>query len=388
MARRFSRLSRPAIRKLRPGERVTESGITAECMADGDIRYTVAFTADGQRIHRAIGRESNGTTRTQAEEFISKTRAEAKEGRLSLPAGRKLHLTFDAAAELYLKRIEEIAAKDYISNEQHLRLHLRPYLGAMRLDRISVFTLEKFRNHCRDKGLSAATTNRVLATYRRMSRRLASWKVIPAPLPMLKLEKECNERNYVLSAAEEAHLLEAALADSNPYIWLFIKLGLATSLRHSEMLGARFEHFYAVKRRLRVKVKGGRWRYQPLTRGITEILQRERDMAEDRDGWIFPSKRSRTGHLKHMSLAFGRCVTAAKMDARLVSPHVLRHTAITRLAVTGTDVKTLQEFSGHESLAMVLRYAHAQDQIVNRALDKMEEGTAVEHPGVQKAQDS
>ena len=31
-----------------------------------------------------------------------------------------------------------------------------------------------------------------------------------------------------------------ALADSNPYIWLFIMLGLHTSLRHSEILSARF----------------------------------------------------------------------------------------------------------------------------------------------------
>lgn len=50
----------------------------------------------------------------------------------------------------------------------------------------------------------------------------------------------------------------------------------------------------------------------------------------------------------------------------------MRHTAITRLAETGADIKTLQEFSGHESIAMVLRYAHAQDQAVDSALDLME----------------
>ncbi len=81
-----------------------------------------------------------------------------------------------------------------------------------------------------------------------------------------------------------------------------------------------------------------------------------------------------------MGNAFARCVTNAGMDPCVVTPHVMRHTAITRLAITGTDIKTIQAFSGHESLEMVLRYAHAQDRAIDRALDKMEGGTVTEHP--------
>jgi hypothetical protein len=50
----------------------------------------------------------------------------------------------------------------------------------------------------------------------------------------------------------------------------------------------------------------------------------------------------------------------------------MRHTAVTRLALSGADFKTIQEFSGHESLQMVLRYAHAQDDAINKALDRLE----------------
>ncbi len=99
MPLRFTRLTRPAIRKLQAGERITEHGITAEGLPDGDIRYSVGVMVDGQRIHRTIGRASDGTTRTQCEDFIAKARAEAREGRLNLPSGRKLHLTFAAAAD-------------------------------------------------------------------------------------------------------------------------------------------------------------------------------------------------------------------------------------------------------------------------------------------------
>ncbi len=388
MTLRFTKLDRPAIRRLKSDQKITEHGITAERLPDGDTRYSVNVMVDGQRIHRVIGRQSEGVTRTQGEDFIGKQRAEAREGRLSLPKGRKLHLTFAAAADLYLSKLKEIGGKDYVNNEQHLRLHLVPYFGKMRLDRISVFTLQKFQNHCRQKGLSDPTVNRTLATYRRMARRLAQWKVIPAPLPMVKLDPERNRRTYVISGSEEQRLLAAALASSNSYIWLFIKLGLATGLRHSEMLAARFDNIDPARRRLRVKTKGSRWRNQPLTRGITAILQRERDMAEDTGGWIFPSKRTRSGHAESLDEPFARCIAAAGMDSRVVTPHTMRHTAITRLAETGADIVTIQEFSGHETVAMVMRYAHAQDRAVDRALDKMEEGTVAEHPRSRKTHNS
>jgi len=388
MSLKFARLARPLIRALKPNEKITEHGITAEKLANGDVRYTVAVMVDGERIHRTIGRNSDGTTRSQCEDFIAKARTEAREGRLNLPSSRKLHLTFASAADSYLKKIEEIGAKDYVNNEQHIRLHLKPYFGMMRLDKISTFTLQKFQKHCREKGIAETTTNRVLATYRRMGRRLAEWKLIPAPPPMVRLRKERNARTYVISDEEEANLLKAALADSNSYVWLFTKLGLATSLRHGEMLAASFRNFDPGRRRLGVMVKGGRWRSQPLTRGITEILGREQEMAEDHDGWIFPSKTSVSGHMESMTSSFARCVAAAGMDANVVTPHIMRHTAITRLAETGAGITTIQEFSGHESLEMVLRYTHAQDRAVDRALDRLEERTIVEHPRTRKTEKS
>jgi integrase len=379
MGVRFFRLDRVSIPQLKPGQSITERGITAERLGDGDVRYSVNIMVDGVRIHRVIGRESDGVTRSQAEEFIEQARTNARAGRLSLPKHRKLPLTFTAAADLYLKQLKEVDGKDYINNEQHIRLHLKPYFGTMRIDQISSFTLQKFQAHCIKRGLAEPTINRILATYRRMGRKLYKWRVIASPLPMISLQKERNERDYVISEDEEQALLRAAMRDSNPYIWLFIKLGLATSLRHSELLRARFENFEPDRRRLRIQVKGGRWRRQPLTRSITQILLREREAAKDQQGWLFPSSRSGRGHAKSMSEAFSRCVKTAGLNPAVVVPHTMRHTAISRLAAIGVDIKTIQEFSGHESLAMVLRYAHAQDRAVDTALDRLDNGTIIEH---------
>ena len=137
MALKFSKLTRPAIRSLKSGQTLSEHGVTAERLKNGDVRYSVNVMVDGQRIHRVIGRESEGTTRTQVEEFIAKAKADAKENRLDLPSGRKLHLSFAAAADLYLRKLQETGGKDYVNAEQHIRLHLKPYFGNMRLDKIS-----------------------------------------------------------------------------------------------------------------------------------------------------------------------------------------------------------------------------------------------------------
>ena len=172
---------------------------------------------------------------------------------------------------------------------------------------------------------------------------------------MIKLKEPDNRRSRVLAHEEENALLEAALNDSNSYSWLFVKVGLSSSLRHGEILSARFDGFDTSRRRLRVRVKGGRIREQPLSSDLTRILEHEREMAEDPDGWIFPSPKSTSGHIEDMKTAFRRCAARAGLNPTDVIPHTMRHTAITNLAATGADIPTIQEFSGHLSLKMVMR---------------------------------
>lgn len=369
---RYARLARPAIRRLKPGEKITERGIAAECLQNGDIRYSVNIMVDGQRIHRVIGKASDGTTRTQAEEFIAKVRSDAKAGRLDLPKGRKVRLTFAAAAALYVQRLREGEGKRLIEKDQHFRLHLLPELGRMPLDKISTFTLEKYRKAIKAKGLSPSTVDQHLATYRHMSNKLVEWKKIDEPLPMIPMAKEDNRRDNVLSEVEIAALLDAALRDSNPRIHLFIMMGLHTGLRHSEILAARFDRLDVARRRLTVPVKGGDLRDQPLTQSISEILESERDMAQDPEGWVFPNPRSASGHVESMKSPFRRVVIRAKLDPKLVIPHVLRHTAITEMSETGAEPRTIQAFSGHKTKEMVWRYTHARDKRLDEAMDRFD----------------
>ena len=83
MALKFQKLTRANIRKVQPGDKLQEHGISFERLSNSDGRYTVNIMVDGVRVHRVIGKESEGVTRKQAEDFIEQARTDARKGRLS-----------------------------------------------------------------------------------------------------------------------------------------------------------------------------------------------------------------------------------------------------------------------------------------------------------------
>ena len=376
MAIRFARLTRPKIRRLKPGEKITERGITAERMDDGDIRYTVAFMVEGQRIHRTIGRESGGITRTQCEEFIEAKRNEAREGRLSLPKGRKTHLSFEMAADDYLAKLEEGDGKNIKKKRAQLEAHLKPFFGSQRLDRITTFTIGRYKNHRKSAGASDATVNRELAVVSHLFTKAVEWKWLKARPCVVKKEPEPDGHRTTLSDEQADALFKAAIADADPDLWLFIAFGLNTAMRHSEILKARWDNLDLNHHRLFIPVAKAGVREQPITPELADILRKEREGRDDQNGWIFSSriKNSLYGHRLRMDLPFRRAASAAGLDPKQVTPHVMRHTAITNLVTAGVDLPTIQKISGHKTMAMVLRYTHVHGAHIDQAIKAIGRG--------------
>ena len=65
-------------------------------------------------------------------------------------------------------------------------------------------------------------------------------------------------------------------------------------------------------------------------------------------------------------------MTRAKLDPAKVTPHILRHTAITGLVKAGVDLPTIQRISGHKTLAMVLRYTQLTDGHIDQQVSKLD----------------
>ncbi len=387
MAKTFTKLTRPAMRKLAAGEKLNEHGITFERQASGDGVFTVNVMVDGQRIHRVIGRESDGTTRTQAEEFIEKARQDAKAGRLNLPKGRKLSLSFREAADKYLTKLAQEGGKDLAMKRYRLEHHLVPFFGDTSLSKIATFDVERYKKQrsteptMRPNGpggkpvyggpTKPATINRELAALSHLLNKAVEWGWIDHRTVTIKRLKEHSGRITYLTVEQIERLLKAAEGDQNRQIYPFIRIGLETSMRKNEILSIRREHIDTQRLVIFIpKAKAGA-REQPITKSLADYLDSYVATLQPGVQWLFPSPAAKEGRTVNLDKPFRRCVIAADLDVKQVVRHTLRHTAITHLVQAGVDLPTVKRISGHKNLSMVERYSHQNGAHIQSAMDKL-----------------
>lgn len=368
----FQRLTRPELKKLRAGEKVTEHGITFERVATGDGIYSVNIMVNRVRIHRVIGRESDGTTRTQCETFIESTRTAAREDRLALPKGRKVALMFPDAARQYIAKLKESDGKGIDRKECQIRLHLQPFFGQKALSKITSFDVARYKKHRRGQGASEATCNRELAVLSHMFSMGVEWGWLTHRPAKIARFKEDSGRIVYLTVDQQERVLEAAKRDISPHIYPFTKIALSTSMRMTEVLCLRREHVDTAKRRLFIPAAKAGSREQPITGDLAAFLEEHIKTLPPGCDWLFPSIASKSGRLATIRKAHRRVVKAAGLDPDVVVRHTFRHTAVTHLVQAGVDLPTVQKISGHKTLAMVSRYAHANGAHIDAAMDKLE----------------
>src|SRR5215475_4443044 len=151
---------------------------------------------------------------------------------------------------------------------------------------------------------------------------------------------------------------------------------LGSGLRVSEVLGLDRDQ-YTTKGFARVQVKGGRVRdFVPLHRDARTVLD---DWLEARGDVAPPLFITRTGRrLSRREVAAIIQRMAAQANGRLsdeekieVSPHVLRHTFLRKLAET-KGVHYAREASGHQSDRYIWRYVKPDQQTLADAIDALE----------------
>ena len=371
MALKFTKLNKAAVKKLGAGETITEHGIKFERLPNGDGRYSVNIMVDGQRIHRVVGKESSGVTRTQAEDYIEQVNTDARADRLSLPKGRKTILGFSQAGESYLKKLKEEGGKDIPKKRQRLKCHLSPFFKNKPIASITTFDLERYKKFRINEKAGPGTINRELAVISHIFSKAMEWKWINYKPAMMKRLEEDTGRICYLDTEEIEKLLIAAKDDQDPHLFSFILIGLETSMRHMEILSIQIKNIDIGKRVIYIpKAKAGA-REQPITNNLAKFLGELLKSLEPGQEYLFPSKKPYREYRGYMAEPFRRAAKRAKLDHKV--PHIMRHTAITHLVQEGVDLPTVQRISGHKTPSMVLKYAHQNGQHIQAAMNKLEQ---------------
>ena len=147
-----------------------------------------------------------------------------------------------------------------------------------------------------------------------------------------------------------------------------VDLLFATGMRVGEVSGLNFEDFLLSEGALRVKGKGGRDRLAFVVDEQSLRIQREhvemRSHLTSKSQALFLN--AMCERLSTQGIA--NIISQFRRDAgieRHITPHMLRHTVATLLLRNGVDIRVVQEFLGHASIATTQRYTHiTKDHLV------------------------
>lgn len=240
------------------------------------------------------------------------------------------------------------------------------------VERYKIFRSQQRRKNVRDSRLvSPAAVNRDLAVLRilfNFAIRLGVAKT--NPVQGVKFLRENNGHLRVLSAEEEARYLAAA----SPLLRDVAVVMLETGMRPGEVYRLRKRDVDTELRAVYVregKTTNAR-RFIPLTqRACAVLVRRFALVSRNASEWLFPSPFDPSRPIASVRRAHDNAVRRSGVQPRF-RLYDLRHTALTRMALSGMDLSTLKELAGHSQIQMTLRYVHPTPEHKRRAIRQFE----------------
>ncbi len=229
-----------------------------------------------------------------------------------------------------------------------------------------------------------ATTAKKLAVLRRFlvfTYMVGATGVNPEALRFFaKSPKVSQDPAYeVLTEAEVSRMLSAAKVRSErDHALLAVMAGMG--LREAEVVGLRIGDFKEVGEDgqvlMRVEGKGAKIRAIPVSPDLWRLVQRHvllsgRSLASRSDARrpLFPSREGAgekpltTRAVRYIVKKYARAAGITKP----ISPHSIRHTVGTNMAVNEAPLLVIQQFLGHSDPKTTLRYVRRAEDLANRA---------------------
>lgn len=150
-----------------------------------------------------------------------------------------------------------------------------------------------------------------------------------------------------------------------------VDLLFATGMRVGEVSALNLRDFEVAESVFKVRGKGGRDRLAFVVDEQTVRIQREHTEARSRLASESAALFLNASGERLSTQGIANIIAQFRKDAgieRHITPHMLRHTVATLLLRNGVDIRIVQEFLGHASIATTQRYTHVTKDHLIRVL--------------------
>jgi integrase/recombinase XerD len=230
------------------------------------------------------------------------------------------------------------------------------------------------------RGMAPASSARKLSAIRQLHRFLyAEGKRGEDPAAVLEGPRRGRALPKILSIDEVTKLFETAHAAAvttgitraealrTSRLVCLLEVLYASGLRVSELVALPAAAARAEGDSIIVRGKGNKERLVPLGRAARNAMRSYlKLLSESKSGgtrWLFPSFGA-SGHVtrQHVARELKSLAAVAGIDARKLSPHVLRHAFASHLLANGADLRVVQALLGHADISTTQIYTHVLDE--------------------------
>jgi integrase len=279
--------------------------------------------------------------------------------------------------------------------EVHIRLHIKPTLGAIPLDELAPLDVQRWMNRKVGEGLSAKSVRYMRGTLRAALNQAIRWGMISRNVAMLGDPPRGSPYDIRPLDPDEARQFLAAIRGDR--LEALYSVALALGLRQGEALGLQWRDVDLDRGLIRVvhqlqrvdskltlvslKTDKSRRTLQLPASTLRGLREHHARQATERKqlgaGWhdrdlVFTKLDGRLLEGSTVTRMFHRHLDDAGLPQRRF--HDLRHSCATLLLVQGVSPRVVMEVLGHSDVGMTLNtYSHVVPQLKREAADRMDE---------------
>jgi integrase len=265
------------------------------------------------------------------------------------------------------------------------RLHIRPTLGKVKLEKLTALQLETLYREKLGEGLSARRVRYIHVTIRKALKDAVRLQLLPRNVADATMPpKATKSKVKPLTQDQLRTLLDAANGDKLEALYV---LAITTGMRQGELLGLRWKDVDLDAGTLTVnrsvydgeinppKTEAGNRTIKLSKLAIAALKQHRINAAKVRiSEWCFPNSKGDTIHHQNLHNRSWKPLLRKAGLPHTTRFHDLRHSCISLLLARGVPIKVVSEMSGHADVSITLSvYGHTLPNQQGACADGMDE---------------